>query len=209
MRVRNLTLTTASAAALTIGLASPALAAAVHSDASAGLHHRAQHVAVYPGAHQALRPAGVHAPGLVRGGDDDDDGDGRGGDGLDPCVAGGCFGGNNNNGGGIAPWAAFGDDGDGGGGGGNGTAGGSVIGGAPGGGGGFGQHRETVKKIRARAMGAPGRPAGVGMVPSGPVRTGFGGAQGSSVPLGLAGLTLLLGGTTLLARRRIRTGVRS
>lgn len=209
MRVRNLTLTTASAAALTIGLTSPALAAAFQSDETAGLHHRAQHVAVYPAAHQALS---AHAPGLARGGDDGDgDGDGDD-DGLDPCVAGGCFGGGNNNGGGIAPWAAFGDDdgcGDDGGcgGGGNGAAGGSVIGGAPGGG--YGHSRETVKKVHGRVMGMPGRPAGVGMVPSGPVRTGFGGAQGSSVPAGLAGLTLMLGGTTLLARRRIRTGARS
>ncbi|MCO6008709.1 LPXTG cell wall anchor domain-containing protein [Actinoallomurus purpureus] len=49
----------------------------------------------------------------------------------------------------------------------------------------------------------------VGVVPSGAVRAGFGGSQGSSVPLGVAGLSLILGGTGLLARRRIRAGARS
>ncbi|MEV0408645.1 LPXTG cell wall anchor domain-containing protein [Actinoallomurus sp. NPDC050550] len=51
--------------------------------------------------------------------------------------------------------------------------------------------------------------AQVRAVPSGAVHAGFGGGQGANVPLGVAGLSLILGGTGLLARRRIRTGARS
>jgi hypothetical protein len=48
-------------------------------------------------------------------------------------------------------------------------------------------------------------------VPMGAVRSGFGGAQGMNAPLGLAGLSLLLGGAGLLplARRRLQASARS
>jgi hypothetical protein len=200
MRVDTLTLTTASAAALTIGLASPALGAS-NTDVQAGLHQRAQHVAVYPGAH-ALTPE--HGLNLVRrdgdddGDDDDDDGDGRGDDGdFDHQRF-------RHRHKGIAPFA-FGDEGCDGGSCGDGEHfSGEEGGGCCGGGGGFG--REVVKRTRTRSARMPGQ---VAAVPSGAVRTGFGGTQGSGVPLGVAGLTLILGGAGLLARRRIRTGARS
>jgi hypothetical protein len=48
-------------------------------------------------------------------------------------------------------------------------------------------------------------------VPMGAVRGGFGGTQGMNAPLGLAGLSLLVGGAGLLplARRRLRASARS
>ncbi|WP_285579931.1 hypothetical protein [Actinoallomurus iriomotensis] len=48
-------------------------------------------------------------------------------------------------------------------------------------------------------------------VPTGAVRTGFGGTQGANVPLGVAGMSLLLGGAGLLplARRRLQASARS
>jgi hypothetical protein len=204
MRVDILTLTTASAAALTIGLASPALAAS-NTDAQAGLHQRAQHVAVHPWA-QSLTPESAHGLNLVRrdgdGDDDDDDDDGDGGGGGDDDHH--RFRHRHHRG--IAPFA-FGDegcDGESCGGDGDHAAGEEEGGGCCAGGGGAG--REVVKKVRGRTVRMPGQ---VSAVPSGAVRTGFGGAQGSSVPLGVAGLTLILGGAGLLARRRIRTGARS
>jgi hypothetical protein len=49
------------------------------------------------------------------------------------------------------------------------------------------------------------------MVPTGAVRSGFGGTQGLNAPLGLAGLSLLIGGAGLLpvARRRLQASARS
>ncbi|WP_329253369.1 hypothetical protein OG417_10550 [Actinoallomurus sp. NBC_01490] len=43
------------------------------------------------------------------------------------------------------------------------------------------------------------------------MRTGFGGSQGTNVPLGVAGMSLLLGGAGLLplARRRLQASARS
>ncbi|GAA4603687.1 hypothetical protein GCM10023195_12260 [Actinoallomurus liliacearum] len=64
-----------------------------------------------------------------------------------------------------------------------------------------------MKKIRGRVVHAV--PGQVSAVPRGAVPTGFGGSQGASVPIGVAGLTLILGGAGLIARRRIRTGARS
>jgi hypothetical protein len=48
-------------------------------------------------------------------------------------------------------------------------------------------------------------------VPMGAVRSGFGGTQGMNAPLGLAGLSLLVGGAGLLplARRRLQASARS
>ncbi|HEY0541973.1 MAG TPA: hypothetical protein VGD53_26635 [Actinoallomurus sp.] len=48
-------------------------------------------------------------------------------------------------------------------------------------------------------------------VPMGAVRSGFGGTQGLNAPLGLAGLSLLIGGAGLLpvARRRLQARARS
>ncbi|MFB9837424.1 hypothetical protein [Actinoallomurus acaciae] len=48
-------------------------------------------------------------------------------------------------------------------------------------------------------------------IPTGAVRTGFGGTQGTNVPLGVAGMSLLLGGAGLLplARRRLQASARS
>ncbi|MFL6052791.1 MAG: LPXTG cell wall anchor domain-containing protein [Actinoallomurus sp.] len=64
-----------------------------------------------------------------------------------------------------------------------------------------------MKKVRGRVVHmARGQ---VAAVPRGGVPTGFGGSQEMSLPMGVAGLSLILGGTGLLARRRIRTGARS
>src|SRR3569833_2636802 len=76
MRVKTMTLTTASAAALTIGLASPALAlattaggiGAVHNQAGFGAHHQG---ALHDGMH--------HMVALPKGDDADDEGDADGG----------------------------------------------------------------------------------------------------------------------------------
>jgi hypothetical protein len=190
MRVELLTLTTASAAALTIGLASPALGATFQTDTQAGLHHRAQHVTVHPGS-------------LVRDGDDgdddDDDGDGGGGDGIAQHRG---FKQHRN----IQRFLpfAFGDEGgngeDRGGDGDEDDEGPDCCGGGGGG------HKEVEKRVRGRVVHMP---AQVAAMPRGAVPTGFGGSQGISVPMGVAGLSLILGGTGLLARRRIRTGARS
>ncbi|MGI5232299.1 hypothetical protein [Actinoallomurus sp. CA-142502] len=58
---------------------------------------------------------------------------------------------------------------------------------------------------------APAPPAPRHYVPTGAVRTGFGGTQGANVPLGVAGMSLLLGGAGLLplARRRLQASARS
>jgi LPXTG-motif cell wall-anchored protein len=51
----------------------------------------------------------------------------------------------------------------------------------------------------------------VAAVPHGAVRTGFGGGQESNAPLGIAGLSLMVGGAGLLplVRRRVRASGRS
>jgi hypothetical protein len=213
MRVETLTLTTASAAALTIGLASPALGAS-HTGAHAALHHRVQHVAVHTGARQALIPEGSHKLALVRrGGDGGGDGDGDGDrDGdlrqhhCDGDFCGGfrhrhrhCSGLHC----GIGPFA-FGDSGCEG----EHCGDGDRVAADESEGGCCSEEEEKAKKEHARPMPMRMRPQ-VRAVPSGAVRSGFGGGQGMSVPLGVAGLSLILGGTGLIARRRIRTGARS
>jgi hypothetical protein len=209
MRVKTLTLTTASAAALTIGLASPALAlaptagiGAVHNQTGFGAHHQG---ALHDGLH--------HLVALPKGDDDDDDGDDGGGDaeiggvhrsrhfggprGL--CGIGGHIGGLAN---GCGEEAADDDDDDEGPGGGDYGSQSSracCSGGAA--------RRVTVTRQAPAPAPAPRRH----MVPMGAVRTGFGGSQGMNAPLGLAGLTLLASGAGLvpLARRRLRASARS
>jgi hypothetical protein len=145
-----MTLTTASAAALTIGLASPALAlatvgglGAVHNQTGFGAHHQG---AVHNGIH--------HQVALPR---DDDDDDGDGGDDYASEDNSACC-----------------------------------------------EHGHV--KVSHPAP-APRRH----YVPMGAVRSGFGGTQGMNAPLGLAGLSLLVGGAGLLplARRRLQASARS
>jgi hypothetical protein len=209
MRVKTLTLTTASAAALTIGLASPALAmantagiGAVHNQTGFGAQHQG---ALHDGLH--------HMVVLPKGDDDDDDGDGGGDDaeiggshssrhfggprGL--CGVGGHIGGLAQ---GCGEEAGDDDDDDGGGHGDYGSEDSSAC--CQGGGG-------HVKVSRPAAP-APVAPAPRHrMMPMGAVRSGFGGSQGLNAPLGLAGLSLLAGGAGLLplARRRLRASARS
>jgi hypothetical protein len=193
MRVELLTLTTASAAALTIGLASPALGAAFQTDTHAGLHHWAKQVTVHPGT-------------LVRGDDDDGDGDGDGGgddSGGDVEQHRGGFRHRHHHG--IAPFA-FGDEGCDGESCGDGDHGGGEESeeNCCAGGGQKEKEKEVEKKVKGRVV----RMGQVGAVPRGGVPTGFGGSREMSLPMGVAGLSLILGGTGLLARRRIRTGAR-
>ena len=203
-----MTLTTASAAALTIGLASPALAlattagglGAVHNQTGFGAHHQG---ALHTGIH--------HQVALPRDGDDDDgDDDGGGDDGGDAeigggqrtrhhkglCGVGGRIGGLAN---GCGEENSDDDDDDEGGGGGDFGSQDSSACCAQGGG--------HVRVSRPAPAPAPRRR----YVPMGAVRSGFGGTQGMNAPLGLAGLSLLVGGAGLLplARRRLRASARS
>lgn len=213
MRVKTLTLTTASAAALTIGLASPALALATTAGMGT-VHNQTGYVAQHRGAlHDGL----LHHMVALPKGDDDDDGDGGGGGGGGDAEIGGAHTSRHFSGprglcgvggriGGLAQGCgeeAGGDDGD--------------DDGGPGEG--YSQHSSAcceqggVKVSRPAA--APAAPAPVQhrrvAVPMGAVPSGFGGSQGLNAPLGLAGLTLLAGGAGLipLARRRLRASARS
>jgi hypothetical protein len=80
-----------------------------------------------------------------------------------------------------------------------------------GGGGGGMEHEKHVKVTHRAAEGGVVVHRGVAAVPRGAVRAGFGGSQGSSAPLGIAGLSLLIGGAGLvpLARRRMQASGRS
>lgn len=217
MRVDIMTLTTASAAALTIGLASPAFGAGAPVSAlRAGIGHLAPAQAA---AHQIV---------LARDGDGDGDGgrdgdvrgdvDQRGGDGdisggirRRHCGSPGCFHGFHHGllggpfvfgGAGCGIGCGGGWGGGGWGGGGDRTAIAEEEGEGGGGGGQRPTHRRPSMPMHMRHQ--------VSVVPSHAVPTGFGGSQGSKVPLGLAGLSLLLGGAGLLvARRRLRTSARS
>ena len=205
MRVKTLTLTTASAAALTIGLASPALALATTAGELGAVHQTGFGV-----HHQGVLHNGMHQVALPKGDDDDDDeGDGGGGDDAEIggihrtnhrgprglCGVGGHIGG-------LAQGCGEenGDDDD--------DEGGH-------GGGDFAsehssaccqQEHEHVRVSRPAAAPAPRH-----YVPMGAVRSGFGGTQGMNAPLGLAGLSLLVGGAGLLplARRRLQASARS
>jgi hypothetical protein len=205
MRVKTLTLTTASAAALTIGLASPALALGT----TAGAVHKTG----FGAQHQGALHDGLHHMVALPKGDDDDDDDGDGGGGGDAeiggfhrthhgprglCGVGGRIGGLAN---GCGEENGDDDDDEGG----------------PGGGGDFASEHSTaccqggggVAHVR---VSRPAAPVVVHRyMPSGPVRTGFGGSQGMNLPLGVAGLSLLAGGAGLvpLARRRLRASARS
>jgi hypothetical protein len=211
MRVNTLTLATASAAALTFGLASPALASPMFGDYQ-GLRTQGAHSQLLPGeAAQAL---------LQRGGDDDDDdcGDGDGcGDGDSSSRHRHC--GSSHSCRGFfhhrGPLSGFGGGfggGEGGGGGGDGVEWGESghIAGAR-----HARHMRARAAAPAPRMARPGRVVvhrrQVERVPSRAVPTGFGGSQGMNLPLGIAGLSLILGGAGLLplARRRIRTSERS
>lgn len=209
MRVKTLTLTTASAAALTIGLASPALALA--PTASFGAVHNQTG---FSAQHQGALHDGLHHLVALPKGDDDDDDDGDGGGDAEIggvhrsrhfggprglCGIGGHIGGLAN---GCGEEAADDDDDDG-----------------PGGGD-FGSQRTSAccsgggvaRRVRViRQAPAPAPAPRRHMVPMGAVRTGFGGSQGLNAPLGLAGLALLASGTGLvpLARRRLRASARS
>lgn len=194
MRVKTLTLATA---ALTFGLASPALASPALGD------------------HQGMRTQA-----LPQRGGGDCDGDGGCGDsdsfsshrhcgGAGSC--GRLFGG--------GPLSSFG--------GGFGGFGGGGWGGGGGGGdrvewGESGCCAAKPARVHARVaiphrrmLARPGRVIvhrrQVMRVPSRAVPTGFGGSQGMNLPLGIAGMSLILGGAGLLplARRRIRTSERS
>jgi hypothetical protein len=209
MRVKTLTLTTASAAALTIGLASPALAlattaggiGAVHNQTGFGAHHQG---ALHSGLH--------HQVALLRGDDDDDNGDDDGGDDGGDAEIGGFHKAHHANGprglcgvGGHIGGFAHGcgeegdddDDDDGHGAGDFASEHSSAC---------CGHEHVRVSRPVAAAP-APRRY----MVPSGAVHAGFGGSQGTNLPLGLAGLTLLVGGAGLLplARRRLQASARS
>ena len=207
MRVKTMTLTTASAAALTIGLASPALAlattaggiGAVHNQAGFGAHHQG---ALHDGMH--------HMVALPKGDDDDDEGDDDGGGddaeiggshsshhsgprGL--CGVGGHIGGLAQ---GCGEESGDDDDEDGPGNGDSASERSSAC-----------CEHEHVRVRPAPAPPAPGAPRHY--VPTGAVRSGFGGTQGMNAPLGLAGLSLLVGGAGLLplARRRLQASARS
>ncbi len=206
MRVKTLTLTTASAAALTIGLASPALAMA---PAAAGAHYQtsfgSQHQAALTAAHQVMLPVG----------DDDDDEEGGGGDDGGSADIGGShrsrhFGsphglcGVGGHIGGLAQGCGEenGDDDDEGQGGGDyGHEDNSAC---------CGGHAEKHVRVTRTAPRVVVHRE-VQAVPHGAVRTGFGGGQESNAPLGIAGLSLMLGGAGLLplARRRMRASGRS
>lgn len=217
MRVDIVTLTTASAAALTIGLASPAFGAGAPASAPrAGVGH--------------IAPAQVSTHQLLLARDGDGDGDGDTGGDIDQRGCGGdfcggfrhrhcgspaCFHGFHHGllGRGIlghgGPFV-FGGAGCGIGCGGWGGGGGGNVSGAVANESGFEAPPPARKPMRRRPAAPMRMPRQVTVVPSRAVPTGFGGSQGSKVPLGLAGLSLLLGGAGLLvARRRLRTGARS
>jgi hypothetical protein len=85
-----------------------------------------------------------------------------------------------------------------------------------GGGGDFGSQESSACCAGGVRVSRPVRPAPAPaprrrMVPMGAVRGGFGGGQEMNAPLGLAGLSLLLGGAGLLplARRRLQASARS
>jgi hypothetical protein len=208
MRVKTLTLTTASAAALTIGLASPAFALATAAEGLGSVHNQTG----FGAHHQGVLHNGVHQVALPKGNDDDDDDEGDDDDGGDAeiggrhrthhtkglCGVGGRIGGLAN---GCGEESGDDDDDDDGG----------------GGGGDFGsQHASAccaggreARRVTVTRQAAPAQRQR--MVPSGAVRSGFGGSQGMNAPLGLAGMSLLLGGAGLLpvARRRLRARARS
>ncbi len=206
MRVKNLTLTTASAAALTIGLASPALAMA-----SAAGNLGAAHYQAFEMHHQGV--AQLRA--LPRDDGDDDGDDGGGDDGGSADIGGSHhsrhFGGGHRGGlcgigghiGGLAHGCGeeAGDDDDDDGPGEFASEDSSAC---------CGGHHAKHVTVQRQAPTVVHRRS-VMVVPRGPVRTGFGGSQGMNAPLGLAGLTLMLGGAGLLpiARRRIRASGRS
>lgn len=207
MRVKTLTLTTASAAALTIGLASPALALASTADMLGAVHNQTG----FGAHHQGVLHNGMHQVALPKGDDDDDDeGDGGGGDDAEIggihrshhtgprglCGVGGHIGGLAH---GCGEEAGDDDDDDEG----------------PGGGDYGSEHTSACcaaghEHVRVVRPAAPA-PAPRHYVPMGAVRTGFGGTQGTNVPLGVAGMSLLLGGAGLLplARRRLQASARS
>ena len=206
MRGKTLTLTTASAAALTIGLASPALALASTADVLGAVHNQTgfgalHHGAIHNGVHQVALPKG----------DDDDDEEGDDDDGGGDAEIGGVHRSHHSNGprglcgvGGHIGGLAHGcgeegddDDDEGDGGGDYGSQDSSAC-----------CAREHVKVSRPAPAPAP---APRHYVPMGAVRSGFGGTQGMNVPLGVAGLTLLAGGAGLLplARRRLQASARS
>ncbi len=202
MRVKTLTLTTASAAALTIGLASPALALATTVGGIGAVHNQTTF-----GAHQqgALHDGLHHLVALPNGDDDDDDDDDSadiggshrsrhfgGGRGL--CGVGGHIGG-------LAQGCGeeSGDDDD------DDAPGDSAS-----------ESRECCEHggghVRvSRPVAAPPPAMPHFAAPSGAVHGGFGGSRGMSLPLGLAGLSLLTGGAALvpLARRRHQASARS
>jgi hypothetical protein len=199
-----MTLTTASAAALTIGLASPALALATTAGELGAVHQTGFGV-----HHQGVLHNGMHQVALPKGDDDDDDeGDDDGGGDAEIggshrshhrgglCGVGGHIGG-----------LAHGcgeengdddDDDDGGNGGGDYASEHSSA---------CCQHERVRVSRPAPAPAAAPRH----YVPMGAVRSGFGGSQGMNAPLGLAGLSLLVGGAGLvpLARRRLQASARS
>jgi hypothetical protein len=202
MRVKTMTLTTASAAALTIGLASPALALATTADVLGAVHNQTG----FGAHHQGVLHNGVHQVALPKGDDDDDD-EGDDDDGGDAeiggrhrtthhkglCGVGGHIGGLAH---GCGEESGDDDDDD------------------EGGRGDFAsEHSSACCQQGARHV-RVSRPAPVQrqrMVPMGAVRSGFGGSQGLNAPLGLAGLSLLIGGAGLLpvARRRLQASARS
>jgi hypothetical protein len=199
-----MTLTTASAAALTIGLASPALALATTAGGLGAVQNQTGF-----GAHQSVLHTGTHhVLALPKGDDDDDDdGDDDGGGGGDAeiggshrshhsrglCGVGGHIGGLAH---GCGEENGDDDDDDEGHGGGDHASEDSSA---------CCEHGGHVKVSHAAP--APRRH----YVPMGAVRSGFGGTQGMNAPLGLAGLSLLVGGAGLLplARRRLQASARS
>jgi hypothetical protein len=205
-----MTLTTASAAALTIGLASPALALATSADVLGAVHNQTG----FGAHHQGVLHNGVHQVALPKGDDDDDDeGDDDGGGGGDAeiggshhsrhhsgprglCGVGGHIGGFAH---GCGEESGDDDDDDEGGQGDHASEHSSAC--CQGGG------ARHVRVERPAAAPAPVHH----MVPMGAVRSGFGGSQGLNAPLGLAGLSLLIGGAGLLpvARRRLQASARS
>lgn len=202
MRVKTMTLTTASAAALTIGLASPALALATTAGGLGAVHQTGF------GAHQSVLHTGTHhVMALPKG--DDDDGDDDGDDGGDAEISGvhrshhsggrrGLCGIGGHIGGLAHGCGEEGDDDDDD----DGHGGGDYA----------SEHNSACcahgGHVRvSHAAPAPRRH----YVPMGAVRSGFGGTQGMNAPLGLAGLSLLVGGAGLLplARRRLQASARS
>lgn len=193
MRVKTLTLATA---ALSFGLAAPALASSTLDS-------------------QGLRSQVL----LQRGGDDCGDGGGCGdSDSFSShrhCGSGaGCgrlFGGGPFSAGGFG---GFGGGGFGGGGFGGGGGGDRVEYGESGHFCCAAKHARVHARVAAPRMARPGvvmHRRQVVRVPVRAVPTGFGGSQGMNLPLGIAGLSLVLGGAGLLplARRRIRASERS